>query len=228
MNLCIYGGEKMLSPEDLESEAQILYAEDARKELRERRNDVCKKCKRGESYQVICLENESRINYAMPVRVMEYEAGRYASQVRAIAAAHENGDYKDGSEFISGFTSEDRLFPVFTLILYWRREEWKGAKRLTDILDMTQKEKEIFAPYLQDCHLNLINMYELKGNENCCGQLKHILKLLEFDRDKKKLREEIRKNPVYRALKPETGRVLSVLLGDRKIETSVEDSVSLL
>ena len=33
--------------------------------------------KQWNTYQIFCLENESKVSYIMPIRVLEYEAGRY-------------------------------------------------------------------------------------------------------------------------------------------------------
>lgn len=176
----------------------------------------------GSAYQIFCLENETKVNLIMPVRGMEYEAGRYREQLRKIASGHEKGDYQDWSELSSGFTRKDRLYPVVTLILYWKREEWDGAKSLVQMLCMTEEEKQALSPFLQDYKLNLINMYELKNTEACESQLKYILKLLQLDNDREAMYTEAASDPAYEELSVDTGRVISVLLGNSKLQTCME------
>lgn len=223
INLSIYGGRQAVHPEELTEAGTVLYPEDHRGKRRERRNDVSKRCGNGSTYQIFCLENESKINYIMPVRGMEYEAGRYREQIRKIAAGHRDNDYHDWGERSSGFTRTDRLHPIVTLILYWRREPWDGAKNLIDMLDMDASERRALAPFLQDYKLNLVNMYDLKDTRPCNSQLKYILRLLQLDDNREAMYEEIRSDSAYRQLQPDTGKVISALLGDEKLRKCINE-----
>lgn len=222
INLSVYQGKEVVSPERLEDKESVMYPANHHGELLERRNDVSKRYRNGTSYQIFCLENESKIDYTMPVRGMEYEAGRYHEQVKEIAKKHRKEDYQNFSEFSSHFTKEDKLYPVITIVLYWSREPWDGAKSLVDMLNISETEKQALEPFLQNYKLNLVNMYELKDNGICKGQLKYILRLLHLDKDKKAMYEEVKSDPGYKKLKPETGKVLSALLGSREIGRRIE------
>ena len=183
---------------------------------------MSKRCRNGQTYQIYCLENEAKVSYVMPVRGMLYEAGRYMEQVKAIHAGHRSTDYQDWGEFSSGFTRTDKVQPMITLVLYWSREPWDGARSLLDMLDLSEEEKNDLSPFLNDYKVNLINMYDLKNLEKCEGQLKYVLKLLQLDQDKKAIYEEVEGNPEYRNLNLDTGRVLAALLGSEKIKKCVE------
>lgn len=222
VNLSVYKGNQVLRPENLEDVGQVIYPQDHRGAKHELRNDVSKRCRNGHTYQIYCLENETKVSYVMPVRGMLYEAGRYMEQVKEIHAGHEKTDYQDWGEYSSGFTREDRVQPVITLVLYWSREPWDGAGSLLDMLDISEEEKKDLSPFLNDYKVNLINMYDLEGLENCRGQLKYVLKLLKLDQDKKAIYEEVAANPEYRKLNLQTGRVLAVFLGSEKIRKYVE------
>lgn len=222
VNLCVYDGRRVIRPEELTDEESVVYPKSHQGKRSERRNDVSKRCRNGSAYQIFCLENETKINYIMPVRGMEYEAGRYRKQVREITESHEKGDYQDWGELSSGFTREDRLYPVVTLVLYWSREVWDGARSLLEMLDMTEEEKKALTPFLQDYKLNLINMYDLKNTEACDSQLKYVLKLLQMDDDKKAMYEEAASNSEYGGLKADTGRVIAALLGDKDLQMYME------
>ena len=225
INLSIYHGEKVVRADDLSEAGEVIYTKDSDGKMHERRNDVSKCCRNGDTYQIFCLENESKVSYIMPVRVLEYEAGRYMEQIRRISASHKKKDYRDWNELSSGFTREDRLHPVITLVLYWRREPWDGAKSILEMLDLSESDKNSLTVFLQDYRLNLINMYELSGLESCDGQLKHVLKLLQLDQDKNAIYTEVSENPEYRSLKPETGKVIAALLGNERVSWSVEEQL---
>lgn len=223
INLCIYQGKQVVLPEELEEEPQVLYRKDHRGKKHEIRNDVSKRCRNGHSYRIYCLENQAAVSHIMPVRVLSYEAGRYMEQIKAVGRSREKTVHHSWSELSDGFTGEDRLCPVVTLVLYWSREPWDGARTLYDMLDLTEEEKRNLSPFLQDYRLNLFNMYELPENENCKGQLKYILRLLQLDQDKKAIYAEVSKNPEYKNLRLDTGDVLAALLGSEKIKKCVEE-----
>ncbi len=222
VNLTVYNGEKIVRPNELEDNESVQYLPDHHGQLKERRNDVCKRCKSGTSYRIFCLENENKISYIMPVRGMEYEAGQYREQIRKTGSLHTKTDYKNWNELSSRFTKTDRLYPVITLVLYWCRESWDGPKTLVEMLDMTDKERTQLAPFLQDYKLNLVNMYELTGADTCESQLKYVLKILQSDKNKELLYQEVTENPEYQVLSPEAGKVIGILLGDDKLRELAE------
>ncbi len=216
INLYVYQGEPVILAEGLISEKETTYPLDAQGKRRELRSDICKKYQNGQSYQLFCLENESKVSYTMPVRMMNYEASRYAEQLRELAASHEKKQYPNWSALSSGFLPNDRLNPVISFVLYWKRDCWNGSRSLLEMMDLPEDDR--LHPFLKDYQMNLINMYELMGEDCCRSQLKHILKLLRMDQNKEEMYREVFCNPEYRHLKQETGRVLASLLGSRKLE----------
>lgn len=143
-------------------------------------------------------------------------------QIRQITASHKKEDCRDWNELSSGFTREVHLHPVVTLVLYWRREPWDGARNILEMLDISEDGKSSLSIFLWDNKLNLINMYDIQNLESCGGQLKYVLKLLRLDRDKKAILNEVSGNPEYEHLKPETGKVIAALLGNEKVSACIE------
>ena len=78
---------------------------------------------------VLAVENQENPDCRMPVRCMRYDADEYERQIKAIAAVHKE---KTG---LSRFGEEDRLIPVFTLVLYYGTAEWDYPDRLHDLLE---------------------------------------------------------------------------------------------
>ncbi|MCD7817484.1 MAG: hypothetical protein LUH07_00295 [Lachnospiraceae bacterium] len=222
INLCIYGGQPVIRPQDLEDDGTVLYPIDAHNNRQERRVDVSKRCVNGYSFSIYCLENESQVNYIMPVRNMEFEAARYREQIRKISARYTKSDFQSWSEYSSHFKKSDRLQPVIMLVLYWSREPWDGARSLVDLLDLSAEERERLTPFLQNYRLNLINMYDLENVDACQSQLKYVLRLLQKDQSREAIYREVQENPAYRELDEDTGKVMAILLRDKKLKQYIE------
>ncbi len=86
----------------------------------------------GTVLQVLAVENQSYINYGMPVRIMGYDAAEYnrqmkerRQQVSALWKQVESSGQYDTlaipvtyAEYMSGILKTDRLHPVYTICLY--------------------------------------------------------------------------------------------------------------
>ena len=138
-NFFIYGGDQVIKAESLSDESveeeAIVLADGEKTETAQRYRDVLKSCvvKRGEdaSYVLLGIENQSHVHYAMPVRAMLYDALQYDKQVKRIATKHrQDKDKLKAEEFLSGFTKEDRLTPVITLVVYFGCQRWDAPHSL--------------------------------------------------------------------------------------------------
>ena len=95
------------------------------------------------AYVLLGIENQTDVNYAMPVRNMLYDALQYVRQVSRIADVHRSqkgkAEHKNatGAEFISGFHKNDKLIPVITLVLFFNADEWDGPRSLMDMMEIT-------------------------------------------------------------------------------------------
>ena len=116
-----------------------------------RRGDIC--------FLILGLENQSGINYAMPVRNMVYNGLRYSAQVDVIAKQNIEQGKAAEDEFLSGFTKNDRLIPVITITLYWGSEPWDAPVTLKE---MYAKHDPALDPYLDDCNINLFSIIDCK------------------------------------------------------------------
>ncbi len=88
----------------------------------------------------------------MPVRVMEYEAMEYRSQLDEIARKHEERKNLQGNdEYLSRMKKKDTIAPVITLVIYYGREPWDG---MLDLYGMMNLEEE-------DPLLSCVNNYKI-------------------------------------------------------------------
>lgn len=85
---------------------------------------------------MIILQNQSDIHYAMPVRIMNEEAAGYHKQWRRIAREHKRKRDLKGAEYLSGFSSKDRLMPLATIVVYFGQKPWDGPRNLSSMLNM--------------------------------------------------------------------------------------------
>ena len=86
-------------------------------------------------YLLLGIENQSNVNYAMPVKDMVYDALQYAAQVEKTAKAHREAMKKSpsgikisGDEYLTGFYKDDRLIPVITLVVFFSADTWDGPR----------------------------------------------------------------------------------------------------
>lgn len=75
-------------------------------------------------YVLLGIENQANIHYALPIKLMIYDALNYGAQVSAITKEHKHQkDTKNEDEFLSGFRKENKIRPVITLTLYLGSKE---------------------------------------------------------------------------------------------------------
>ena len=133
-NYYVYSGRQVIKPGDLREldtaeSAVILEPPDSGTvhpgtTSEQRYRDILKSAvlKRQDDtiYVVLGIENQSDIHYAMPVRNLIYDGLQYGKQVQNKAADHrKNGRHLSKREFLSGFSKQDRLTPVVTLVVYF-------------------------------------------------------------------------------------------------------------
>ena len=171
-NFFIYGGDQVIRADSLvdesAEESAILLASEGAGEVSQRYRDVLKSLviKRGEgaSYVLLGVENQTRIHYAMPVRSMVYDALQYDRQVKRAAQKHRQSKNKPArDEFLSGFTKEDRLTPVITLVIYFGSEKWDAPRSVHQMLAGEYDER--LMSFVQDYRINLIEPAALSDED---------------------------------------------------------------
>ena len=148
INGCVYGGRKVLCADNLEAlptrQGSGGQDESGHEKAEERYCDVRMKADLGTYSVIFGGEAQSYVDYAMPVRCMMYDSMEYSRQIRDLKKKHlEAGDKLKQDEYLSGITSEDRLIPVVTVVLYWG-EKWDGKQALSEMFDFDNaKEAEL-------------------------------------------------------------------------------------
>ena len=142
---------------------------------------------------IVCLENQTDIHYAMPVRMMNLEAMGYHGQWRRTAKAHEKERDLRGEEYLSGFAKEDKMEPVVPIVLYFGKERWDGPKNLRDMINLEEYPQEI-RELITDYPIHLIEVRRYEEYENFRTDLREVFGFLQRAEDKEKLSEYLESN----------------------------------
>ena len=214
-NYFMYDGAQVIQPEQLKeldpTEIAILFNENNTKEPQNAKKEIIQKYRDhlklatikedGESaYILLGVENQTDVNYAMPVRNMLYDALQYTRQVTMIADKHraQKGKSEYGAsnraEFISGFHKNDKLLPVITLVLFFNADEWDGPRSLMDMMEITNP---IIRRWVVDYPIYVIAPQSLKDSdfEKFRSSLREVMGCIKYSKDKRKLADFISNNP---------------------------------
>lgn len=150
------------------------------------------------SYVILGLENQTRVNYAMAVKNIIYDALQYGRQVREIADTHrksaEGFKGRSSAEFLSGFCKGDRLKPVITLVIHFGADEWDGPLSLHEMIDFNDPR---LMKFVSDYTVHLIDPARLSDDEllKFSTSLREVLQYIKYSNDKVKLLDITNDNP---------------------------------
>lgn len=168
-NALVFDGRQVVKPEELVEISPVGLAESGDRSVKKNADMAMGKTAGGEILAVMIVENQTEVDYSLPVRVHLRESMEYDRQVAEICrknrAAQKNGDkvFSDSGEYMYGFRKQDHLRPVMTLVLSWNDKKWTGAVSLYEMLDFSGFEdlKGLVADY----KLNIVDMDSIT-NEN--------------------------------------------------------------
>ena len=203
-NYLLYGGKQKIKPEDLkpfDTNSISVEINDTKISSAVQKNrDVFKilSAKKTDKagFLILGVENQTKIHHAMPVRTMLYDSMQYASQVDSISKENrKNKKCSNSDEFLSGFTKEDRLIPVITLVVYFGSNKWDGS---TNIKDMFINVDKAIAKYLPNYYINLISP-QLPDSEleKLKSELGLVLQFIKDSNNKKKLMQNLERKKKF-------------------------------
>ena len=165
----LFKGKKVIDPDklrELDPEEILLPDMGSDKTARKKERDLLKCASVMTDGITTCvilgIEDQTMIDYSMPVRTMLYDAMRYGNQVKALSKKNREEKRLTGDDFTSGLRKEDRLLPVITLVFYLGSEEWDGAKSIHEMLVPCD---ESIKGRTADYKLNLIDPSKLNDEE---------------------------------------------------------------
>ena len=236
-NYLLYDGEQIIHPEQLHAIDTTALAsltgdgsESARVQVY---RDVLKyvtamedgKC----AYLILGIENQSKIHYAMPVRNMLYDALQYNAQIREAAKKHSNSKKTEkltNEEYLSGFSKNDRLLPVITLVVYFGSKPWDAPKSLFEML--TVEDASVLA-YVADYKLNLLEPLSMCNADiaKLKTDLKNVCYYIKYSNDKERLREIVNREESFRSLRRDTVELLNEVTNSKLEISEKEETVDM-
>lgn len=158
-NAVLFQGKQIIQPEDLESddtnEATLQEHGDSVDSLNLFRDTIkiCKKSeKSGIQFVLLGMEHQEHIHYAMPMRVMGMDYSLYKKQYDSNARKYKTSEEMTADEFLSHMKKDDKFIPVITVVVYYGKEAWDGAKSLHEMLELPDE----WADYVNDYKMLLV------------------------------------------------------------------------
>jgi hypothetical protein len=187
-NYYLFKGKKVIKEENLIDKDKELIRNDIKLSKMER--DLLSKAtikydnETKKTYIILGIENQSKIDYKMVIRVMGYDYFTYNDQIEDIENSTKNGKIKVGK----GFSKKAKLIPVITLVIYYGTKKWDGAKDLYSLLDINNEELK---KYIPNYFINLIEPYNMTDDDinklNYNNQA--VFELIKYSNDKDKMYE---------------------------------------
>ena len=229
-NCFMYDGNQVIRPDALHeldtTGLTVLSDDNGRKFGKQTYRDILKcataKQDGNRAYMILGIENQTGINYAMPVRVMLYDSLQYMSQTENAGHKKEISKNKtrlSSDEYISGFRKDDKVLPVITLVVYFGNKPWDGPKSLHQMIDADDGLKE----YIDDYKLKLLEPALMSDDEigKFRSDLKSVFYFIKYSENKEKLQEIIEGNSEFHRLKRSTAEMINEVTGS-KIDMSEE------
>lgn len=223
INATFFGGEEIVTAEDLLPEDGAVQKAD-REGVMERLRDVVKKhTKDGSTFALYVLENQATVDYAMLIRIMVEESLTYDRQVKAIRLRNKEkyGNSLKEDEFVCGFRRKDRLAPVFTLVVYWGDKEWDAAISLSELVDIPATNHNLEAQMRElvpNYRIRVLDLNNIKDFSIFRTTLRTVFEFYSYRKDKEGLKEYLTTHEQeVKALDEESRFLLGIITKEKRL-----------
>ena len=201
LNGYVFHGQQIVKMEDVqEMDSRKLRKEKRpgkrrRRKFRQRYQDMVRKIVCGINCVVIDIENQSLVHYAMPIRVMSGDSMEYDRQLRLIQQQHrKDRDLKDEGEYLGAFSARDKLVPAFSLVVYYGKEPWDGARDVFELLDFTDIPNEM-KKLVNHYPIHILEVRRFADTELFKTDLREVFEFIQCSDNKEKMADfmELRK-----------------------------------
>ena len=182
------------------------------------------------AYCILAVENESKTNYAMPVKNGLYDFLQLSRQVTETAKSHKkpnkNGVSPTSDEYLSGFWKNDRLLPVVTLTVYFGSDVWDGALCLKEMYADCDEE---ILKYAADYRVNLIAPILLSDEEidEFSTSFREIMKYIKYSSDGRKLRNAVNSDERFKSVERQAVDVINAVTNSNVRYSKGEENVDM-
>ena len=233
-NGIVFKGEQIIKPEELtqvNNETNILINDkNSKNHIEHRWRDLTMQW-HGVSLVLLAVENQQKVNYAMPIRTMLYDSLAYSDQIKLLwdKKSVEEKNTMDKDEFFSRFSKNDHLAPVITLVFYFGDKScWDGPTNLHEMFDIDKSNsmlKSALERFVPNYHINLLDISNIPDTSLFKSDLHLILGMLEYRKDTEKLREyALKHRDFFEQMDYDTRYATEVLLNTSNIFKKLLDN----
>ena len=162
---------------------------------------------------VLGCEDQSTVDYSMPMRTMLYDALAYAKQQNDIELRQNS----EGKYYRRKMTKKQKVLPVLTIVFYYGEKQWDGATHIHDVIEWSDKLN--LKNIVPDYKMNLIWAYGQKDIDKFKSDLQYILYLLKYKQEEDKLEKYIEENDEkLQHMNQDTHNAIVALMGSEILE----------
>ena len=206
------GGQQLVQAKDLqEADSQAIFGKWYKvlgRGGKVRIRDMIRRVAFGVNFAIIGFENQEKVDYGMPLRCMEYDAGEYEKQAGKIRKKLRKQKGLRAEEYLYGFGKNNRLYPVVTFVLYGGKEIWDGPESLHDMLNWTDVPEKL-KMFVSDYPIHVIKIREFENTEVFQTDVKQVFDFIRCSGDRKALAELIQNDKAYEAMEEDAYEVVT-------------------
>ncbi|MBR3732539.1 MAG: Rpn family recombination-promoting nuclease/putative transposase [Spirochaetales bacterium] len=195
-NVILFGGEQVIKEDELEDAAPYsMYKIDDK--LHEQERDCAKYWKKQKIRIALCgFENQTAQDRTMPLRVIGYDGAAYRAELTD--------------------DTQNELYPVITLVLYFGETHWTAPKHLTDCFTTDKRLK----PFVSDYKINVVEVAFL--TEETISQFNSDFRIIaDFFRQSRLGHYNPSQDDIHHA--DEVFKLMSVLTGDKRFDETYNE-----
>ncbi|MGN0355164.1 MAG: Rpn family recombination-promoting nuclease/putative transposase [Muricoprocola sp.] len=232
-NFFMYNGEEVIDPSGLtemdttELVLPFYFDEDKgiQTESEQKYRDVLKSAtvmyNDNAAYVILGVENQTDINYAMPVKNLLYDVIQYSKQVADLSRKHRVewkqdhlGKKPKREEFLSGIYKEDKLTPVITLVIHFGAKQWDGPLSLKEMMATTDEK---ILSYVPDYKVNLIDPSQIAKSDmnKFKSSLREVLTYIKLSMDGDKLKKYLENEERLESLEVSAAKVIKTITNSK-------------
>ena len=233
----LFAGRQILRAEELEPVPPAAVKKSQERYM-ERISDYAMRQKdTGNLFYIWILENQDKIDYSMIVRVMLKEAMEYDKQLQKLKKqnadawekAKENGQKPDISkgEFLCKVKKTDRLHPVTTLVIYWGKEKWDGARSLHEMIDFGSDEngkEDAIRSATADYPLRVLDLSDEKNYDTYQTEMRAVFECYARRDDKERFYAYVSSDESFRHMDRETIEVIGRLTNAQELLDIIDEN----
>ena len=221
VNFLIFDGEQVVTPDSLiemdSTSIAVPYGTDNSGTPVQKERDVIKNvtCKMYSDmvFAIVGIENQTNVNYAMPVRNMLYDALTYTGQVEKANKSYRKEKVKlSGVEFLSHFKKDDKLIPVITLVINFSPDKWDAPMTLHEMIDF---KSDILKKFIPDYWINVIEPATLTKEQlkKFTTGFREVMECIKCSEDMYAMQQALAENDRFKNLDRKTSNVMRYCSG---------------